>query len=148
MVEVLLGEMLFDHESLNHFLNLVDRLIGKQYKDFNLIVNQGQGFLKIVGRCRSCKRLIRSEQNYNVTGWAERLIDVFVVEADTHHARSHKSLILGGNAIGNAIHCDICKSEAGTDATEQFNSEGRSIWVCNKCEESAVRRANSFSIGT
>jgi len=96
---MLVDAMLFDHNSLNDMLNIVDRMIGRNYKDHELIVNQGQGMLKIRSRCRHCKRLIRSEQEYGPAGWTDRLIDVLVSEAETH-AKKHQSLILlpGGSA--------------------------------------------------
>ncbi len=104
MAEVALGEMKFDHESLQHMLILLDRMIGKQNKDFEVVVNQGQSYLKLRAHCRHCKMIIRSEESYNKTGWSDRLINNLVMESDRHQSMRHKSLILTGNAIGNAIH--------------------------------------------
>lgn len=148
MTNVELGEMAFNHDDLNRVLNLVDRMIGKQYKDHQILLNQGMGLLKVISRCRACKRVVGSEHNYNEPGWSERLMTELIVLADTHQSQNHKSLILTGNAIGNAIHCDVCGLEAGTDAKECSDEFGKSLWVCTKCAESAEKYANSFRVAT
>jgi hypothetical protein len=79
-------------EGLRYALNLIDRVIGKEYRNLAVLVDSTKTMVRITGDCRVCKAMSWAEENATEAGYGEALVKNFIDECEKH-AATHKIII-------------------------------------------------------
>lgn len=81
-------------EGLREALNLIDRVVGKEYRNLAVLLDTTKTVVKLTGDCRVCKAMSWAEADVNEPGYGELVISRFIDECEKHGA-THKIKLVG-----------------------------------------------------